>query len=105
TPPQRHDREHEPVEVIVDVEVGRESGAGELRLIPAAVVALGHEEPMDPAADRRRALARSIEGEQRPSGLRSGAGPSPDPRWIIVGAAVLAPPSVGVLVILEPADR
>src|SRR5437763_53291 len=45
------DREDQPVEVVVDVEVAGEAGAGELRLIPAAVCALCPGQPCDTARD------------------------------------------------------
>ena len=55
---ERADREDQPVEVVVDVEVAGEAGAGELRLVPGAVGALGVDQPADAALDRRAALAR-----------------------------------------------
>ena len=51
--PQGRHREHEPVQVIVDVEVARESGPGEPRLVPRAVFALGCDE------ERHAALSRT----------------------------------------------
>src|SRR5258706_9867075 len=41
------DREHQAVQVVVDVEVAGEAGPGELRLIPRAVGALGLRQPRD----------------------------------------------------------
>src|SRR5262245_20387267 len=36
-PAERADREHEPVQVVVQVEVAREAGSGELGLVPGPV--------------------------------------------------------------------
>ena len=48
--PERHDREHETVQVIVDVVVRGKPGAGVLRLVPRAIGALGRRhEPGDAA--------------------------------------------------------
>src|SRR5690242_5803837 len=69
-PTQRHDREHEAVEVVVDVEVGGEAGSGELNLVPPAVRALRVHEPGDPAVHGLRTLAGGIECQQGPGGLR-----------------------------------
>ena len=46
---ERHHREDVPVEVVVEVEVAREAGAGEVRLVPAAVGLLRLDEPLDRA--------------------------------------------------------
>ena len=61
-PAERHDREHLPVQVVVDREVAGEAGAGEPRLVPRAVGALGLDQPPHSAARRcpsARRAARS----------------------------------------------
>ena len=100
-------RKGQPVEVVVQVEVAREAGSGELRLVPGAVRALGFRQPADPALGGLAvALAGGEQREQRPRGLRRGgralAGPG---RRVVVGAQVLAPAAVGVLVRPQPGDR
>src|SRR6516225_8401623 len=45
---ERGDGKRQPVQVVVQVEVAREAGAGELRLVPGAVRALGLRQPADP---------------------------------------------------------
>ena len=49
------------------------------------------------------ALAGRQQGHQRPGGLRGGRGAPADPRRVRVGAQVLAPAAVVVLVLLQPA--
>ena len=64
------------------------------------------DQPARPRArPRRTALARGVQREQRPRGLRGGAGAAPDPGRVVVGAAVLAPAAVLVLVGSQPVDR
>ncbi len=53
---ERHQREADPVEVVVDVVVAGEAGPRVVRLVPAAVGTLGGEQPGD-AADQRLAGA------------------------------------------------
>ena len=69
---ERGDREDQPVQVVVDVEVAGEAGAGELRLVPACRPARW---VVDQPARRRgstavAALAGREQREQRPGGLR-----------------------------------
>ncbi len=66
---ERHHRKREPVEVVVDVVVGREAGARVLRLVPAAVGALGAR----PASRRR---ARSPRRSARPAPRAPRAAPA-----------------------------
>ena len=82
--PERDHREQQPVEVVVDVVVGREAGAGVLRLVPAAVLALGLDEPAHTPLERLRALAGGVQREQRPGGLRGRAVAAPDPALLVV---------------------
>src|SRR5688572_26525865 len=70
--PERLDREDQPIEVIVDVEIARKARAGVLRLVPVAVSALRLREPFDRALDAAPPLARGEQREQRPRGLRCG---------------------------------
>ena len=58
-----------------------------------------------PRAVRARALAGGVEREQSPGGLRRRARTATDPRRVVVGARVLSPAAVLVLVRLEPPDR
>jgi hypothetical protein len=63
---------HDPVQVVTD-EITQETGTGEVRLVPVAVLALGGTEPVDararyPTKPRRRPRAPSA-----PSRLRRGA--------------------------------
>src|ERR1039458_4019436 len=57
--PQGRDREHEPVQVVVDVEVAGKAGSGVPRLVPRAVFALGRDEVshtvLSPLREIRRA--------------------------------------------------
>ena len=62
-PAERGEREDQPVEVVVDGEVAGEAGAGELRLVPGAVRALGP----DQAATPRSAAA----GQRSPAASRA----------------------------------
>src|ERR1700722_17490556 len=68
-PPQRHDREQKPVQVVVDVEVRWEARARVLGLVPGAVGALCIHEPAHAPVHGRRALTRGVQGEQGPGGL------------------------------------
>ena len=58
-PAERADREDQPVQVVVDVEVAGEAGAGELRLVPAAVRRAGCR-PASARRARRLALGASV---------------------------------------------
>ena len=80
-PAERHHREDVPVEVVVEVEVAGEAGAGEVRLVPAAVRPLRLDEPADRAAAAAVAvrLAGRVQAEQRPGRLRRGRGAAPAP--------------------------
>ena len=100
------DREHLPVEVVVDVEVAREAGAGEL----------GSSQRRRPAACRRAsrrprsahgvaALAGGEQRQQRPRRLRCGGLAAAAPRRVVVRAQVLAPAAVGVLVVERATPR
>src|SRR5919197_1160360 len=104
-PAEGHQREVEPVEVVVDVEVAGKSGAGVFGLVPASVLALRPDEPRDPPLDGGRPLPERVERDQRPGRLRRGAAPPPDPCILAVGARVLAPAAVGVLDVLQPCGR
>src|SRR6266700_7340315 len=153
---ERADRENQPVQVVVDVKVAGEPGAGVLRLVPTAVRALAGGQPADAALDaarscchvsgrassgrpvpRRRVFSGIVPGcpgcpggggpvrgcrvprgrvawrrrlpgrqqrEQRPRGLRCGGLAPAGPAGIVVGAYVLAPATVWILVLPEPAD-
>src|SRR5580692_533082 len=103
---ERGDRKRQPVQVVVQVKVAREAGPGEVRLVPGPVRALGLRQPADAALDGLAlGLARRQQRQQRPRGLRGGgrAPARPVPR-VVVGAHVLAPAAVLVLVLLEPGD-
>src|ERR1700730_10745882 len=79
-PAERHDGKPQPVQVVVDVEVTREAGAREPRLVPGAVRPLGVDEPGNAPLDRLRPAlldGRTVfdggvreEGEQGPGRLR-----------------------------------
>jgi len=101
-PAQRVHREHQPVQVVVDVEVAREASAGELRLVPVAVGPLGLGQPGDAALDGVGRAAGGEQREQRPGRLRRGgvapARPLAAQLAVLVGAQVLAPAAVRVLV-------
>src|SRR6266700_1516760 len=118
---ERADRENQPVQVVVDVKVAGEPGAGVLRLVPTAVRALAGGQPADAALDAARScchvsgrassgrpVPRRLPGrqqrEQRPRGLRCGGLAPAGPAGIVVGAYVLAPATVWILVLPEPAD-
>src|SRR5215216_1845278 len=51
--PQGHHGEAQPVQVVVDVEVAREAGAGVLGLVPGTVLTLVRDEPGEAALDGR----------------------------------------------------
>src|SRR6266571_7873726 len=108
---ERADREDEPVQVVVDVEVAGESGAGVLRLVPAAVRPLVLGKPADAALDAAgpsaaggRGLAGGQQREQRPRGLRGRRLAAAGQRLVVIGAQVLAPAAVRVLMLLKPGD-
>ena len=69
---ERADREHQPVQVVVDVEVAGEAGAGVLVLVPAAVAALRSTSQATPRVDRVGVGVDREQREQRPRGLRRG---------------------------------
>src|SRR6185437_6048617 len=101
------DGERQPVQVVVQVEVAREAGAGEVGLVPGAVRALGLRQPAQATLGRLAvALARREQRKQRRRGLRGGGRAAAGPlRLVIVGAQVLAPAAVVVLHRLQPGDR
>src|SRR4029078_2419842 len=82
-----------------------ESGAGELRLVPASVRALRVDEPANGALDGWSGLARCVEREQRPRRLRSRRRAASAPARVAVRAEVLAEAAFVVLHALEPAHR
>ena len=94
--------------MVVDVVVRRKPGARVLRLLPRAVGALRGDQPRHPALDRLRALqplAGRVQRQQRPRRLRGGRVAAADPRGVIVGARVLAPAAVLVVVCVQPLHR
>src|SRR5580692_10588351 len=103
---ERGDRKRQPVQVVVQVEVAREAGSGEVRLVPGPVRALRLRQPADAALGRLALLlARREQRQQRPRGLRGGGrAPTGPVLGVVVGAHVLAPAAVLVLVLLEPGD-
>src|SRR5690606_16580791 len=101
---QGADREDEPVEVVVDVEVAGEAGAGEVLLVPVAVRPLVVDEPADAGVHGGGPLPGGQQRQQRPGRLGRGGRAAPDPGRVVVGAHVLAPPAVVVLVRLQPRD-
>ena len=80
---ERGDREHEPVEVVVDVEVAGEAGAGEVLLVPAAVGALGVDQlgrrrartagPRSPAASSASSAHAVCDGVDAPRPTHAGS--------------------------------
>src|SRR5215831_10646355 len=104
-PAKRADREHEPVEVVVEVEVTRETGPGELGLVPGPVASLVLGEPPHPGLHGRPGTPGREQRQQRPRGLRRGGGAAPRQGRVVVGAHVLAPAAVGVLMLLQPGHR
>src|SRR5690606_28160539 len=93
-------------QVVVDVEITGETGSGEHLLVPTSVGALGADQVLHPAAHHRGVLPTSgQQGEQRPSRLRGGGGAPADPAGVVVGAQVLSPTAIGVLVLLQPVHR
>src|SRR5579864_7404115 len=86
-----HDREHLPVQVVVDVEVARKAGPGEPRLVPRAVRALGVHQPGDAALHGPFVTGTGDEGDQGPRRLRRGRLTPSSPRVIAVRAQVLPP--------------
>src|SRR3954452_9306208 len=97
-----HHGEAQPVQVVVDVEVAREAGAGVLGLVPGAVITLVVDQPCEPAFHGPCAFAERMKRDQRPRRLRRRAGPPADPGGVVVGASVLAPAAVRILDLLEP---
>src|SRR5665213_463172 len=100
-----HHREHQAIQVIVDVEVSGEPGTGEPRLVPRPVLLLGAAQEVDTPLCGRAPAAGGEEGQQGPGRLGGGGGALPGQARVLVGAEVLAPSAVGVLVVLKPADR
>src|SRR5207302_5661974 len=104
-PTERHHREDLALEVVVDEEIARETRAGELRLVPAAVCVLRANQVGDAALERRATLAVGDEAEERPRSLRGRRVADARPLRIVVRTHVLAPAAVVVLMRLEPFDR
>src|SRR5439155_802771 len=106
------ERQHRPVraiEVVVDEEIAREAPAGEIGLVPVAVVALRLGEEGRGAGSRGRTrLARRDQAQERPRRLRSGrdaaAVPSAALFAFVIRAAVLSEAAVFILDRLEPSD-
>src|SRR5699024_9399126 len=102
-PAQRGEWEDHPVQVVVDVEVTGKSSAGELRFVPATVRSLRAHEVIDPMSYRVRAVpVDRQQRQQRPRGLRGGGVAVSDPGRVVVGAQILTPSAVRVLVLLQP---
>src|SRR4029077_15590697 len=101
-PPERHQWEVQPVVVIIEIEMDREAGAGELRFVPAAVGALTIEQIGDAALDaplifgpeRRVAFRRGEQPDQRPGGLARRTGTLSAQRAVAVACRRLAPAAV-----------
>src|ERR1700686_474477 len=82
---ERQGRKNVPVEVVIDVEIAGESGAGVLGLVPGAVPLTLHQER---TAARARGVVTApgeLQGEHRPRGLRRCAGADPGERLIDIG--------------------
>src|SRR5205807_10038297 len=86
-----------PVHVVVEIEVPREAGAGELRLPPGAVLLPLLQEP-ETWADRGMAPpSRELEAHHPPRGLGGRADADSGERGLIIGVAGLTPAAIGVL--------
>src|SRR6202140_4141418 len=79
---ERQGRKNVPVEVVIDVEIAGEPGAGVLGFVPGAV-------PLTPQQERTAARTRGVvtaprklQGEHRPRGLRRCAGADTGERLI-----------------------
>ena len=90
--------------MVVDVEVAGEAGAGEAGLVPGAVRLLRVDQPRHAAAHGLGRRAGGEQRQQRPGGLRGGRRAAAAATRVVVGAQVLAPAAVLVLVRLEPGD-
>src|SRR6202034_2429832 len=77
--PEGAQGEDHPVEVVIDVKGAREPGAGEPRLVPGPVGALGVDEEANGALGRV-ALTRRHQALERPTGLGRGRVPPTSPR-------------------------
>src|SRR5256885_6515481 len=100
---EREQREILPVHVVLEVEDARETGAGNLRLVPGAIGLLGRKQITQPALHARPVqIAARADAHYPPRPLPSGARAAAFCRRIIVGGAGLAPAAVWVLATLQP---
>src|SRR6202166_1074121 len=82
---QRQGRKNVPVEVVIDVEIAGEPGAGVLWLVPGAVPLTLQQERTAARARRVVTAPRKLQGEHRPRGLRRCAGADTGERLIDIG--------------------
>src|SRR5580704_2710941 len=90
------------VQVVVDVEVAGEPGAGVLGFLPGAVALTFGQE--GPAARARRVVTepRELQREHRPRGLRRRARADAGERLVDIRVAGFTPTAVGVLHATHP---
>src|ERR671930_986055 len=89
--------EEVPVQVIVDVEIARETGSSVLRLVPGVASLLLQQKADASAAGRMVAESGPLQPDHSPGGLGWGAEANAGERWILIGPAGLAPAAVRVL--------
>src|SRR5205085_452096 len=105
-PAEHPERPVVAVQVVLEHEVAREARACELRLVPLTIGLLRCDKICDAAAHAVAVrFVRRQQRKQRPCGLRRGALADTTKRGIVVRRTALAPTTVGVLVIDEPAHR
>src|ERR1700687_4040882 len=104
--PKRHQRKVVRIEMVAQVEMVGETGAGELALLPVAALALALQEPLHAA---HQVLTDPVlagdQPDHRPRGLRRRAGAASVPGRVLVAQTALAPSAVLALLGLEPVDR
>src|ERR1700676_2358244 len=98
---ERQGRKNVPVQVVIDVEVAGEPGAGVLGLVPRAVPLTFEQERPAPRAYGVVTETRELQGEHRPRGLRWCARPDTREGLVDIRVAGFTPAAVGVL---HPAD-
>src|SRR5699024_3202499 len=103
-PAESTEWEHQPIQVVVDIEIAGKPGAGEFGLVPRAVVSLLCQQPRDAALRRLAQFTSRDEGVQRPRGLGCGRRAAPHPGRVHGGTQILAPTTARALGGEHPVD-
>ena len=105
-PAQRHQREIDPIEVVLQIEDFREAGAGPRSFMPRAIGPLSADEIFNSSPCFVRAsFACRDQAEQRPRSLRGGRLALSAKSRFVVAANRFTPAAVALLFGFEPLDR